>query len=207
MKELLQEYKDSLQLTLHEISLLETGRHFKSDVHKRIKDPAAYFEVLKAAESDLRFVIGWIEKGSNTHYRGVEKRDAYNVGSNDFEREKKYQTIHAMDHMLMEYFIEDKQSQQPFETVINEDDRTIEEKEACAETQFEMSISYGTERLYNAALKILIPIEKQILMLHLLCKSQEEIAEMIGTTQQAVSKRIKRIKKKLLEIGIERNDL
>lgn len=203
MKDLLQEYKRSLKLTRQERGILESGEI------SNCSNPEDYLEMLKAAEEDLRFAIVWIQNGYNakSHYRGAEKKDAYHVGSNYIDSAKHYTSTSAIDPGMMEFYLSDERAQSPFINIINEDNRTIEDKELDELLDFRESLNDEVARLLEAAKAVLSQKEIDILLFTQQGIAQEEMAEMLGISQQAISKRIQSIKKKLLKIGIERTDL
>lgn len=203
MKDLLQEYKRSLKLTRQERGILESGEI------SNCADPQEYFEMLKAAEEDLRFAIVWMQNGYNvkSHYRGAEKKNAYRIGSNYIESTKHYASTSAVDPSMMEFYLSDYRAQMPFENIINEDDRTIEDKELDELMDFRESLTDKVAQQLEEARSSLSQREIDILLFTQQGMAQEEMAEMLGISQQAISKRIQSIKKKLLKIGIEREDL
>ncbi|MFY0521007.1 sigma factor-like helix-turn-helix DNA-binding protein [Lysinibacillus sp. UGB7] len=197
MKRLLQEYRETLNETVKKVNYLESPA-FKSARKKKGLTATKIDEdctILRAAESNLHFVIEWLERGfqPDAHWRGIEKNDAYYV-------------LRSYDPSMMEVLIENKQANEPYE-MIDESLVSIEEKEERERITFEDSLTRGMAGLFEKAKEMLTREEQDILLLLQQEMPQSEIANLIGVSQQAISKRIKRIKKKLSELGIERADL
>lgn len=188
MKELLQEYKKTLKLTRAELRSIENDSF-------KYNDADAYYEVLKASEKDLQFAIAWIEKGfqPDAHYRGVQRNDAYYV-------------MRPYDPSIIERYIENLQANESYE-LIDKDFANHYEKREHERIMFEENTPNETLELLERAKSTLRSSELDLLKLLQQGKSQSEIAGLIGVSQQAVSKRCKAIKKKLLKLGIERSDL
>ena len=212
MKELLKSYRQSLHETLDQIEFLTSPASENARATKGLDElqEERYIGILKAAETDIRFAIKWLEKGYqyDAHWRGVEKLDAYNLGE-AIPVVPKLRTIKRLaDPYLMDYYIEDERAQQPFEIVDTEDYRTDEEREWDEQLDAkEKSLRKGLFDKMEQVKNSLCHIEIDILIARLQDVPQEEMAKALGISQQAISKRFKSIKKKLAEIGIERADL
>lgn len=212
MKELLKSYRQSLHETLEQIELLTSPVSKNARTKKGFDQSQTEksIEMLKAAEIDIRFAIKWLEKGYqyDAHWRGIEKSDAYNLGEIAQEMPKSRTTKRLVDPYLMDYYIEDEKARRPFEMVDAEDVRADEGKEwderlDAREKLLRKGLFEKMEQVKNS----LCHIEIDILIARLQKIPQEETAQALGVSQQAVSKRIKSIKRKLAAIGIERADL
>lgn len=201
----MQEYTKSLHETKRKMCDIETlinkrGAIFKNALNENdvrtIDGLQRDYEILKDVVSDLRFVISWIKKGfqPNAHYRGIERNDAYYI-------------MRPYDPSILERYIENKQAGEPYEDVEEEVYGNQKEKEEKQRIAFEEKLTREMAELLEKAKDKLTRNEKDILLLLEQKKPQSEIAQMVGVSQQAVSKTIKRIKKKLQELGIERDDL
>lgn len=212
MKELLDEYNKTLRKNNKDIQRVEkrieaiketfkNARTFKIslrksvDLSKELKILGPDLLIFKAAKSDLQFITAWIETGiqPNGHWRGIEKNDAYYINR-------------PYDPQMMGVLIENKQANEPFE-MIEECFSSVEEKEEQERIRFEDSLTRNTAELFEKAKGMLTRNEIKILLFIQEDRSQSEMAELIGVSQQAISKRIKCIKKKLSTLGIERDDL
>lgn len=205
LKELLQEYRETLNQTLDQIHRIKMHNYaFTGDEQQED------YEILIAVEADLRHAIKWLEKGYqyDAHWRGVEKLDAYNLGEVMQEVPKLYAKRQLLDPYLMDFYVEDERAQKPFETIDNEDYRTIEDREWDERLDVqEKLIEKGLFDQMEQAKAILCHQEIAILVFHQQGISQEEMAGTLGVTQPAICQRIKSIKKKLAKIGVERIDL
>ncbi|MEK5069800.1 HTH domain-containing protein [Sporosarcina sp. FSL K6-1508] len=209
MKELLKTYRNTLEDVVDQVERL---RYMKSTAEGYCESEEDY-KVLTAAAVDLEFVVQWLERGyrKDTHFRGIEKLDAYNLGEiangvTKIKRTRSYQ--HAVDPYLMDYYIEDEGARLPFVNVIEEDTRTVEEKEQDEILDAkEKAIEKGLFIKLEEAQAVLSRDDIYMLLSHQQGFSQEEMGQELGITRQAVSKRIKSIRRKLESIGIERADL
>lgn len=208
MKELLETYRQTLGNTVDQIERLQYERSKAADCFE-----GDDYKVLMAVADDLEFAVQWLERGyrKDTHFRGIEKLDAYGLGeiSNGVTRIKRTRNFqYAVDPYLMDYYIEDEGARQPFEDVTEEDVRTEEEKEQDEILDAkEKAIAKGLFIKLEEAQAVLTRDDIYMLLAHQQGASQEAMAQELGITRQAVAKRVKSIKKKLERIGIERADL
>lgn len=212
MKELLKEYNKTLSETnlniqfnekrVKEIKYMLQNAHALKvslrkaiDLNKELKSLDSDLMIFKAARSDLQFITTWIETGiqPNGHWRGIEKNDAYYIKR-------------LYDPQMMGVLIENKQANEPFE-MIEESFSSVEEKEEHECIRFDDSLTRDRAKLFYQAKEALTRNEIKILLFIQEGRSQSEMAKFIGVSQQAISKRIKSIKKKLSKLGIERDDL
>ncbi len=212
MKELLKEYqktlnKNDLKIQANENRIKKIKDTFQNahalkvslrkaiDLNKELKIKEQDLVIFKAAKSDLQFTTKWIKTGiqPDAHWRGIEKNDAYYISR-------------SYDPYMMGVLIENRQANKPFE-MIEENFLSVEEKEEQERIRFDDSLNRDTAELFEQAKEALTRNEIRILLFLQEERSQSEIAELIGVSQQAISKRIKSIKKKLSKIGIERDDL
>lgn len=154
------------------------------------------YEILKDVASDLRFAISWMKKGfqPNAHYRGIERNDAYYV-------------MRPYDPSILERYIENKQAGEPYEDVEEGVYGSQEEKEEMQRIAFEESMTRETAELLERVKVTLTRDEREVLLQLHKKTPQREIAEMVGISQPGIIKMIRRIKKKLQELEIERDDL
>lgn len=212
MKELLEEYNKTLSETninvqskekrIKEIKYMLQNAHALKvslrqaiDLNKELKILDPDLVIFKAAKSDLQFITTWIETGiqPNGHWRGIEKNDAYYINR-------------LYDPQMMGVLIENKQANEPFE-MIEDSFSSVEEKEEHERIRFDDSLTRDRAKLFYQAKEALTRNEIKILLFIQEGRSQSEMAKFIGVSQQAISKRIKSIKKKLSKLGIERDDL
>lgn len=212
MKELLKEYqktlnKNDLKIQTNENRIKKIKDTFQNahalkvslrkaiDLNKELKIKEQDLVIFKAAKNDLQFTTKWIKTGiqPDAHWRGIEKNDAYYISR-------------SYDPYMMGVLIENRQANEPFE-MIEENFLSVEEKEEQERIRFDDSLNRDTAELFEQAKEALTRNEIRILLFLQEERSQSEIAELIGVSQQAISKRIKSIKKKLSKIGIERDDL
>ncbi len=165
-------------------TLKATNRELNGEWKKRdLKDCEEYLNTLKAAKRDLEFVVKWLEKGyqPDAHFRGIHRNDAYYL-------------MRPYDPSIIERYIENKQINKAFGE--KNEHQYIDEK-----------IDWETQHLLEQATAILRKDECHLLELLSRGESQQRIAEIFCVSQQAISKRIKVVKRKLLKLGIERVDL
>lgn len=210
LKELLESYKYTLEYTLDKIEKLKYLLSKKNVDEALIEKDIAIHNEMAA---DLSFIVEWLKNGHDktSHYRGVEMIDAYklkSVSANYVEKEKLRMSKCVIEDHLMEYYVADEDATKSFESIDNEDERTTEEKEQDARLDAqEKVIKKGLLIKYEDAKRALSRDDIYMLLAHQRGATQEEMAGELNITRQAVSKRIKRIKKKLNDIGIERADL
>lgn len=212
MKELLEEYNKTLsennlniqfnekrikeiQYTFQNAHALKISLRKAIDLNKEFKNLEQDLVIFKAARSDLQFITTWIKTGiqPDGHWRGIEKNDAYYINR-------------PYDPQMMGILIENKQANEPFE-MVEESFSNVEEKEEQERIRFDDSLTRDTAELFEQAKEALTRNEIKILLFIQENRSQSEMAKLIGVSQQAISKRIKSIKKKLSKLGIERDDL
>lgn len=212
MKELLEEYnktlnRNNLSIQFNENRIKEIKDTFQNaralkvslkktiDLNKELKNIEQDLVIFKSAKSDLQFITAWIETGiqPDAHWRGIERNDAYYINR-------------LYDPNMMGILIENKQANEPFE-MIEESFSSIEEKEEHERIKFDDSLTRDRAELFEQAKEALTRNEIRILLFIQEGRSQSEMAKFIGVSQQAISKRIKSIKKKLSKLGIERDDL
>lgn len=187
LKDLLQEYKKTLKATNRELN----GGWKNRD----LTDCEAYLNTLKAAKSDLEFVVKWLEKGyqPDAHFRGIQRNDAYYV-------------MRSYDPSIIERYIENKQANEPYED-FEKVFECLEDKEEYERICFEDALTWEEAKLFEQAKSVLRNDEKELLILLIQGESQEQIAKYMGVSRPAIFKRIRLIKKKLSKLGIERIDL
>lgn len=212
MKELLEEYNKTLSennrnIQFNEKRIKEIKYMFQNaralkvslrkaiDLNKELKTLEQDLVIFKAARSDLQFITMWIQTGiqPDGHWRGIEKNDAYYINR-------------LYDPYMMGVLIENKQANEPFE-MVEESFSSVEEKEEQERIKFDDSLTRERAQLFYRAKEVLTRNEVEILLFIQEGRSQSEMAKFIGVSQQAISKRIKSIKKKLSKLGIERDDL
>ena len=207
LKKLLKTYRESLNDTTEQIQYLLSTAYKSGYTADEIKED---YVLLVAIKADLEFIVKWLEMGyqHDAHWRGIEKSDAYNLGEFVASVPKIRNIKRPVNPRLIDCYFEDKRAQQFFDNVTNEDTRTIEEKEQDEILDAkEKVIKKGLFIKLEQAQQVLSPDDIYMLLAYQQGVSQEEMAEELKITQQAVSKRIKSIKKKLESIGIERTDL
>jgi len=212
LKELLKEYRKTLNKndldiqsnenrikkikdTFQNAHALKVSLRKAIELNKELKSKEQDLVIFKAAKSDLQFTTKWIKTGvqPDAHWRGIERNDAYYINR-------------PYDPLMMGILIENKQANEPFE-MVEESFSSVEEKEEQERIKFDDSLTRERAQLFYQAKEVLTRNEIEILLFIQEGRSQSEMAKFLGVSQQAISKRIKSIKKKLSKLGIERDDL
>lgn len=170
MKELLKEYKKTLKQTRIELNRLEKGEAFNYAA------PEEKYEFLKTVETDLRFVISWLEKGYqvDAHFRGIQRNDAYYV-------------MRPYDPSIIERYVENRQAHHSFEYV-EESYSSIEEMQEQKRIEFEDSLSKEKMVAIRKAKQVLSDFEMQVVLLSEQGRSVREIADMLSVNRMKVQR-------------------
>jgi len=164
----LQEYKKTLKATNRELN----GGWKNRD----LTDCEAYLNTLKAAKSDLEFVIKWLEKGyqPDAHFRGIQRNDAYYV-------------MRPHDPSIIERYMENKQANEPFDYV-EESYSSIEEMQEKKRIEFEDNLPPEKMAAIRKAKKELDDFELQVVLLSEQGRSVREIADILEVCHMRVQR-------------------
>ena len=176
----MQEYKKTLKATNRELN--------GGWKERNLTDYDAYLNTLKAAKSDLEFVIKWLEKGyqPNAHFRGIERNDAYYV-------------MRPHDPSIIERYIENKQANKAFEYV-EESYASVEEMQEQKRIAFEDALSSEKMAAIRKAKKELDEFEMQVVLLSEQGRSVREIGEMLDVNHMKVQRTKNKCRRKFEDI-------
>ncbi|MEK3976072.1 sigma factor-like helix-turn-helix DNA-binding protein [Psychrobacillus sp. FSL K6-1267] len=184
MKDLIDEYKESLKITRFQLKGIEVeisvakinlqnarGRrvtNLKAQIDRLEFDKSTYNQML----SSLKYTLEWLENGRRPgQIRGIEKKDAY-------------YNMRPYDPSIMERYIENKQASMPWD---------IEKAERIVFSKMDGEI-------VKTVLETLSERERDALLMSLNGKSIREIGCMLEMPRQTVHNTIKRAKRKIAEI-------